>query len=198
MSRILVVDDESNIRLMLRLALSASGHEVETAADGLEALEKFGDGAAFDLVLLDQRMPAMEGIEVLRAMKERDSRARVIMVTAFGTVDLALAAGRAGATNFLRKPFTTDVLRGAVTAALANDSSPTSDEDEYAGLGDATVNGFSLHAGQTAPGHGPLGFSHVFMIVSPEEQKVSLRSCVFARVCGTGQSARRPRHLERR
>ena len=79
MSRILVVDDESNIRLMLRLALRASGHEVETAADGPEALEKFGQGVEFDLVLLDLIMPEMDGFELLSLMKD-DPRLKDIPV----------------------------------------------------------------------------------------------------------------------
>lgn len=167
MSRILVVDDESNIRLMLRLALRASGHEVETAADGPEALEKFGEGSAFDLVLLDQRMPSMEGLQVLRAMKERSPSAKVIMVTAFGTVDLALAARRTGAANFLRKPFTTDVLRGAVAAAL--DNRPALSLDEAPDLGGVAVNGFRLEAQSTTPQHSADGgWVHRFAIVSSE------------------------------
>ena len=118
MARILVVDDETNIRMMLRLALQHAGHAVETAADGFEALEKFGDGAGCDLVLLDQRMPGMEGLEVLRQMRERRPDVRVIMITAFGTIDLAAEAVHAGANDFLRKPFTVDTLRGAIQAAL--------------------------------------------------------------------------------
>ena len=167
MANILVVDDESNIRLMLRLALRASGHEVETAADGPEALEKFGQGSAFDLVLLDQRMPSMEGLDVLRAMKERDASAKVIMVTAFGTVDLALAARRAGAANFLRKPFTTDVLRGAVSAALENRValSPEAEPD----LAGVAVNGFRLEALDTTAQRDSSGsWVHRFAVVSPD------------------------------
>ena len=122
MAHILIVDDESNIRLMLRLALQKDGHSIATAADGPDALEQWGDGTAFDLTLLDHRMPQMEGIEVLRAMKARRKEARVIMVTAFGTVDLALEAQRAGAANFLRKPFTTEALRAAVATALSEDA----------------------------------------------------------------------------
>ncbi len=171
MANILVVDDESNIRLMLRLALQADGHRAQTAADGPEALEKFGDGSAFDLVLLDQRMPQMEGIEVLRALKERQPGVKVIMATAFGTVDLALAAGRAGATNFLRKPFTTEVLRGAVAAALAHDAPPI--VPESGGIMDgATVNGFRLGVEETAPHETPGGFAHRFQIETPEEALV--------------------------
>src|SRR5579872_503365 len=117
-ARILLIDDESNIRTMIRLALQHAGHTVETAADGPEGLEKFGSGEDWDLVLLDHRMPGMAGLDVLREIHRRDPNARVIMITAFGTIDLAVDAMKAGATDFLRKPFTTDTLRGAVRAAL--------------------------------------------------------------------------------
>ncbi|MBV9467649.1 MAG: response regulator [Abitibacteriaceae bacterium] len=118
MARILIVDDENNIRLMMRLALQASGHEVETAADGAEGLDKFGAGTHWDLVLLDQRMPGLEGLQVLAAMRQRHHAAKIIMITAFGTIDLAAEAMQAGATDFLRKPFTMEVLLGTVQASL--------------------------------------------------------------------------------
>lgn len=122
MARILIIDDENNIRTMLRLALAHVGHAAETAADGFEGLERFGpDGAGWDLVLLDQRMPGMEGLEVLREMRRRNPSILVLLITAFGTIDLADEAMQAGATNFLRKPFTVETLRAAVQAALAPD-----------------------------------------------------------------------------
>src|SRR5476651_132279 len=114
MARILVIDDENNIRLMVRIALHAAGHAVETAADGTDGLAKFGDGSAWDVVLLDQRMPDIEGLDVLREIRRRDPAARVVMITAFGTVDLTTNVMQAGALDFLRKPFTTEVLRAAV------------------------------------------------------------------------------------
>ncbi len=119
MARILVIDDEHNIRMMIRLALKHDGHEVELAADGEEGLDKFHDGTEWDLVLLDQRMPGMDGLSVLKELRELDPHARAIMITAFGTVDLAVDAMKSGATDFMRKPFTTDTLRGAVQAALS-------------------------------------------------------------------------------
>lgn len=125
MAHILVVDDESNIRMMLKLALQHVGHTVETAADGYEGLERFGpEGTGWDLILLDQRMPGIEGLEVLREMRTRRPDTRVILITAFGTFDLAEEAIRAGASDFLRKPFTIEILRGAVDAALQNSSTP--------------------------------------------------------------------------
>lgn len=104
---------------MIRLALEHAGHFVETASDGPEGLQKFGNGDSFDLVLLDQRMPGMAGIDVLREIFKRKSGARMILITAFGTIDLALEAIREGASDFLRKPFAAQTLRSAVDTALA-------------------------------------------------------------------------------
>jgi len=117
-ARILVIDDETNIRTMMKLALEHVGHKVETACDGKEGLEKFSDGRNHDLVLLDQRMPGMPGIEVLAAIKKVCPGARIILITAFGTIDLALEAMQSGASDFLRKPFTAETLRGAVATAM--------------------------------------------------------------------------------
>lgn len=119
MAKILIIDDESNIRLMLRLALEHVGHTVGQAGDGEEGLEKFADGSDWELVLLDYRMPGMTGLEVLKVLRERRPALPVVLITAFGTVDLATEALRAGATDFLRKPFTIEVLREAVGLALA-------------------------------------------------------------------------------
>jgi len=117
-TRVLIIDDEPHLREVMRLALETEGYAVATAADGPEGLERFGTGAGWDLVLLDQRMPGMEGLEVLGELKARDPQIRVVMVTAYGTIELAVDAMKAGALDFLRKPFTPDVLRGAVRAAL--------------------------------------------------------------------------------
>jgi CheY-like chemotaxis protein len=119
-SRILIIDDEARLRETMQLALDAVGYRTETAADGAEGLEKFGAGPEWDLVLLDQRMPGMEGLEVLSRIRERDPEARVVMVTAYGTIELAVDAMRAGAVDFLRKPFTPETLRGAAAMALAH------------------------------------------------------------------------------
>lgn len=151
MARILVIDDENNIRMMLRLALQHAGHAVEAAADGYEGLEKFGDGVDWDLVLLDQRMPGLEGLEVLREIRRRTTTARVIMITAFGTVDLATEAMKDGATEFLRKPFTVEILRGAVRAAL--EDRPETDIDAPSPIPYdfdlTTINGYRL---KSSPG----------------------------------------------
>jgi len=117
--RILIIDDEANIRQTMQMALEAEGYQVETAADGPEGLRRFQEATGWDLVLLDQRMPGMEGLEVLRRVRETDPNACVIMATAYGTIELAVDAMKAGARDFLRKPFTPEVLRGAVAGTLA-------------------------------------------------------------------------------
>jgi len=117
--RILIIDDEEHIRRVMRMTMEAAGHEADEAADGYRGLEAFGDGSAWDAVLLDQKMPGMDGLETLRRMKERNPSARVIMVTAYASVELAVDAMKLGATDFVRKPMTPETLRNAVTAALA-------------------------------------------------------------------------------
>ncbi len=146
MAHILVIDDESNIRMMLRIALTHVGHAVETAADGYEGLERFGNGDGWDLVILDQRMPGLEGLEVLREMRTRAEQACVLMITAFGTIDLATEAMAAGATNFLRKPFTVETLRGAVSVALGGGRDVGGVPPAPYSFDLATVNGFRLRS----------------------------------------------------
>jgi Response regulator containing CheY-like receiver, AAA-type ATPase, and DNA-binding domains len=120
--RILIIDDEENIRRVTRLTLQAAGYEVGEAGDGDRGLEIFGDGSAWDAVLLDQRMPGMDGLETLRHINERDPNARVIMATAYASIELAVDAMKLGATDFVRKPMTPEILRNAVTVALAKQS----------------------------------------------------------------------------
>ncbi|PYS67014.1 MAG: hypothetical protein DMF69_24350 [Acidobacteria bacterium] len=69
---ILIIDDEENIRRVMRLTLQAAGYEVGEASDGETGLELFGDGIGWDTVLLDQRMPGMDGLETLRHISDRD------------------------------------------------------------------------------------------------------------------------------
>jgi len=117
--RILIIDDEENIRRVTRLTLQAAGYEVGEAADGERGLEAFGDGSSWDAVLLDQRMPGIDGLETLRHIKGRQPEARVIMSTAYASIELAVDAMKLGATDFVRKPMTPEIVRNAVAAALS-------------------------------------------------------------------------------
>jgi CheY-like chemotaxis protein len=117
--RILIIDDEENIRRVTRLTLQAADYEVGEAGDGEGGLEAFGNGSAWDAVLLDQRMPGMDGLETLRQIKERQPDARVIMSTAYASIELAVDAMKLGATDFVRKPMTPEILRNAIAASLS-------------------------------------------------------------------------------
>jgi len=148
--RVLIVDDEPHIRQMMRLTLEAAGYEVGEAADGHDGLARFGDGREWAAVLLDQRMPGLDGLETLRQLKTRVPEACVVMVTAFASIELAVDAMRLGATDFLRKPMTPEMLRGAVAAALASrPRTPVKsvggvEEHPATGVEMVTLNGFRI------------------------------------------------------
>ncbi len=101
--KILVVDDEAMQRDMLKGFLDKQGYDVTVAADGEEALDLFSE-FPFQLVLLDHRMPDLEGDEVLVRMKEINPMIRAFMITAFGKVDTAVKVMKLGADDFLEKP----------------------------------------------------------------------------------------------
>ena len=103
--KILVADDEKLKRVTLAQDLAAQGHDVLTAADGAEALEKL-QSERFDVVVIDLKMPKIDGIELLKRIKQ-DCLAdvEVIVMTAYGSIPLAVEAGKLGAFDFLTKPF---------------------------------------------------------------------------------------------
>jgi DNA-binding NtrC family response regulator len=105
--RVLVVDDEPNLRKVLGVMLQQAGHEVVTEADGESALArvKSSPRGTFDVVISDLRMPGMDGMQLLRALVEEDPGLPVIILTAHGSVDTAVEAVKAGAFDFLEKPF---------------------------------------------------------------------------------------------
>ncbi len=109
MRRVLVVDDEENIRLVLRTLLRKNGYEVAVADNGESALAQV-DAFAPDVILTDVRMPKMGGLDLLAALRERDNPATVIVMSAYGNVDLALEAMKAGAYDYVSKPFKPDEI----------------------------------------------------------------------------------------
>jgi len=116
--RILVVDDEEKMRRVLAMALQSAGYEVATAADGAQALAQFDD-APFDLVLTDLRMPVLDGMGLLRGLRERGEEVPVIVLTAHGSVESAVAAMKLGAVDYILRPFEMETVELAVTRALA-------------------------------------------------------------------------------
>jgi DNA-binding NtrC family response regulator len=115
---ILVTDDESGIRLMLRTALESDGYFVSEASNGREALEAIKTRAP-DLMVLDLNMPVLDGMAVLEQMKTLlGAKPRVIILTAYGSIPAAVKATRLGAVDFLEKPITPPELRQAVKSVL--------------------------------------------------------------------------------
>jgi two-component system response regulator HydG len=115
--RILVVDDEPSARSGLEKLLTQEGYVVTVAADGAEAAAKFLESAS-DVVITDLKMPKMDGIELLKKLREQDQNVPVIVCTAFGDVGTAVQAMRAGAEDYLTKPIDFDALTLAVERAL--------------------------------------------------------------------------------
>ena len=107
MRRVLVVDDEENLRLVLRTLLRRHGYEVETAESGEVALSMV-DSFGPDVVLTDVRMPKMGGLDLLTTLKAKGNEATVIVMSAYGNMDLALEAMKAGAYDYVQKPFKPD------------------------------------------------------------------------------------------
>jgi DNA-binding response OmpR family regulator len=180
-TRILVIDDEDHIRRVMRMTLEAAGYEVGEAADGPRGLEAFGDGSAWDAVLLDQRMPGMDGLETLRRMKERRAEARVIMITAYASIELAVDAMKLGALDFVRKPMTPETLRNAVIAVLAKSAAAAPvplpplerpSERAYPPIARLTLNGFRLWRAPDLEGTRPTDLSkRRFIVQHPDGQE---------------------------
>jgi DNA-binding response OmpR family regulator len=117
-TRVLIVDDEPDILLMLRVSLEADGYETALAADGESALRRMAR-ESFDLVLLDVMMPVMDGWGVLEALQTSPSPPRVIVVSAkSGDRDLVRAI-QLGAADYVTKPFSLEDLSRLIAAVLA-------------------------------------------------------------------------------
>jgi DNA-binding NtrC family response regulator len=116
-AKILVVDDEAAMRLGLKEVLSKEGYEVEVAADGDEAVARLDKGG-LDVVVTDLRMPKRDGLAVLAHARSKDASLLVYMITAYGDVPTAVEAMKAGATDFIMKPFKIDDVRTRIRTGL--------------------------------------------------------------------------------
>src|ERR1022692_3973794 len=117
-TNILVIDDEASIRESLEVLLSLEGYSTAMAVDGEEGLRMI-ETENFDLVLLDLALPGQSGLELLPQIKERQPELPVIMITAYGTVDNVVEAVRAGAENFVQKPWDNEKLLADIRSAVA-------------------------------------------------------------------------------
>jgi DNA-binding NtrC family response regulator len=127
---ILIIDDEDNIRLTLKAALSPMGFALHEAINGEEALAKL-DHSPFDLALLDLHMPGIGGLEVLRRARARHPKVRFIIVTAHGTIESAVEAMKLGAVDFIQKPCTPDDIRDLVGKVLGREALDETQAADY-------------------------------------------------------------------
>lgn len=179
--RVLVIDDEENIRRMTRLTLETAGYEVAEARSGMEAFAILGGDDSWDAVLLDQKMPGMVGTDVLRRIKVMAPHTPVIMMTAFASVELAVESMRLGATDFVRKPMTPEIVRNAIGAALAKAAKtqpPTAHKTDQHGaehFATITMNGFQILRGsdlKTVRPHQPNERCFLVRLPDGKEQEV--------------------------
>ena len=116
MSKLLIIDDEEGIRKVLSLSLASDGYDVSAAATGEEGIEVFKKESP-SIILTDIKMPGMDGIEVLKQIKELNSNAEVIMITGHGDMDSAIESLKLDASDFLNKPITDEALSVALKRA---------------------------------------------------------------------------------
>ena len=117
MPKILLVDDEADMRFAARMVLERAGHTIVEANEGEAALKMLGN-EKIDLVLLDMRLPGMDGIQILQKIRETNTELPVIMVTGYGNVELGQKAIELGADHYLSKPFHNKDLLEVVRATF--------------------------------------------------------------------------------
>jgi DNA-binding NtrC family response regulator len=156
-AKILVADDEQNLRRVLVAMLRRDGHDVVQAASGIEAIERLSE---VDVVITDLRMPGADGMDVLRTAARTFPQVPVIMITAYGSVGQAVEAIKAGAFDYIEKPFEQDSIRTIVEKAIgqaaANRMAPRA---TLYPVGDSEVTGRFGLVGQSAE------INHIFEII---------------------------------
>jgi two-component system OmpR family response regulator len=126
-ARVLLVEDDARVSAFIRRGLEAEGYAVDTAADGPVALT-MARAAAYALVLLDRRLPTLDGLEVCRALREEGCAALMLMLTARGGLQDRVEGLRGGADDYLAKPFAFDELLARMQALLRRAAEPPSEE----------------------------------------------------------------------
>lgn len=120
MAKILIAEDDQDIRELVTITLQFNGHEVVSAVDGAQAVE-IAESESFDLILMDVRMPRMTGYEACRLLREMESTREIpiIFLSAKGQEAEIQAGLQAGATQYILKPFAPDVLANRIESVLA-------------------------------------------------------------------------------
>lgn len=130
MKKVLIVDDEKNIRIALSRGLKKEGYNITLAKDGFEAFDIIKD-QDFDLILIDYQMPKKNGIEVLRELREKNIKTNAIIMTAYGTIDIAVDTMKLGAVDFISKPFELEKIKNIVKNNINNSTKKNKTLDEY-------------------------------------------------------------------
>jgi DNA-binding NtrC family response regulator len=127
---ILIVDDEKNIRLTLFHALEDSDLDIDSAINGEEALSKLKE-KTFNMILLDLKLPGMDGMEVLRRVRASYPEVRVIIISAHGTIESAVEALKQGAVDFIEKPFVPREIRELVSKVIERERISKQNAESY-------------------------------------------------------------------
>ncbi len=144
--RILVVDDDSSYRTLISVALRTAGYEVVAVDAGQDALRLLKGNETFDLVVLDYRMPTLDGLDVLREMVSVAPSSKVLMVSAYGSIDMAIEAMSIGAHDFLRKPFGAQTIRDSVQSVLDREEPNAPIISVCREFQKTSINGFTFEA----------------------------------------------------
>lgn len=129
-AKILIVDDENSIRYFLKLELEQQGYEVHTAETGQEALALIKDHTAFDMALLDLRLPDMDGLAIIPYIEKKSPDTGIIIMTAYGTLDSAIEALKHGAIDYILKPFHTASVLASVADGVARVAHPAAEAEQ--------------------------------------------------------------------
>ena len=136
--RILVVDDQSSVRELLKAVLGSDGHAVEVAPDGESGIETLAEGF-HDLVIMDIRMPGIDGVEALGRMKKASPDCGVIMMTAYASVETAVTAMKLGAFDYITKPIDIDEVQRVISRWMEGTSEPDAGERDDVALATGIV-----------------------------------------------------------
>jgi DNA-binding NtrC family response regulator len=129
--KVLIVDDEKNIRMTISQSMADINVETDTAVNGEEALSKLKDTEEFGIVLLDLRMPGMDGMEVLEKLRKERPDIHVVIITAHGTIHSAVDAMKLGAVDFIQKPFTPKEIRYLVSKIIKGETLDEEKRQDY-------------------------------------------------------------------
>ncbi|MGR3301062.1 MAG: response regulator [Candidatus Scalindua sp.] len=127
-NRILLVDDEETIRYVLKEALVSEGYKVDVARDAFQAMERFKT-APYDLIITDIKMRGMDGIQLIREIKKSDSHLKIVIITAYGSLETVKEAAKLGVVEMISKPFKIQEIKDVLVRML-NNSSISNDTDK--------------------------------------------------------------------